>query len=269
MKVQITKKRIAKFLLYGFTSLLVTVGIAFLVLQIPAVQKALLDRYFGKLKLQSNFEITTQKLHLYWYDRLEVSGLKVVDPVKNEMIFIDQLLINFQFNQLTANKEVNIDAVSLDSARVSLVYIPESDTSKDININEFITAINIMFAPPPGTSGKSPKVNIGEVVLTNSFFSLHHPDKDSIAMGFDHNHFTMRMDDAELLGFQVIGDTIHVRLTVKEKKEMKRLGGGNITAEIKILNQDGKTVQNPARFRHLLFVAAVHTKYNALCRLED
>jgi 3-hydroxybutyryl-CoA dehydratase len=41
-----------------------------------------------------------------------------------------------------------------------------------------------------------------------------------------------------------IGDTIHVRLTVKEKKEMKRLGGGIISAEVKILNQDGKTVQS-------------------------
>jgi len=42
----------------------------------------------------------------------------------------------------------------------------------------------------------------------------------------------------------VIGDTIHVRLTVKEKKEMKRLGGGNVIAEVKILNQNGKTVQS-------------------------
>ncbi|MBL8161625.1 MAG: MaoC family dehydratase N-terminal domain-containing protein [Anaerolineae bacterium] len=42
----------------------------------------------------------------------------------------------------------------------------------------------------------------------------------------------------------VIGDTIHARLTVKEKKEMKRLGGGIVTAELKIVNQDGKTVQS-------------------------
>ena len=42
----------------------------------------------------------------------------------------------------------------------------------------------------------------------------------------------------------LIGDTIHVRLTIKEKKEMRRLGGGIITAEIKILNQDNKTVQS-------------------------
>jgi acyl dehydratase len=42
----------------------------------------------------------------------------------------------------------------------------------------------------------------------------------------------------------LIGDTIHVRLTVTEKKEMRRLGGGIIKAEVKILNQDGKAVQS-------------------------
>ncbi|MBI5669633.1 MAG: MaoC family dehydratase N-terminal domain-containing protein [Chloroflexi bacterium] len=42
----------------------------------------------------------------------------------------------------------------------------------------------------------------------------------------------------------VIGDTVRVRLTVLEKKEMKRLGGGIISAEVKILNQQGKTVQS-------------------------
>lgn len=42
----------------------------------------------------------------------------------------------------------------------------------------------------------------------------------------------------------VIGDTTHVQLTVKEKKEMKRLGGGIVSAEVKIINQHGKTVQS-------------------------
>jgi hypothetical protein len=100
----------------------------------------------------------------------------------------------------------------MDSARVNLVYIPDSDSSKDININEFIAAINKMFAPPPGSKPKSPKVNIGEVVLANSFFSLHHPDRDSIENGFDHNHFKLRLDDSELSAFKVIGDTIQFNL---------------------------------------------------------
>jgi 3-hydroxybutyryl-CoA dehydratase len=41
-----------------------------------------------------------------------------------------------------------------------------------------------------------------------------------------------------------IGDTIYAALTVIETKEMKRLGGGNIVAEIKIVNQEDKTVQS-------------------------
>ncbi len=41
-----------------------------------------------------------------------------------------------------------------------------------------------------------------------------------------------------------IGDTVHVTLTVKEKKEMKRLGGGIVVGEIRIINQHSKTVQS-------------------------
>jgi len=219
--MQITKKRIVKIALYGLLSVAVLFAIAFLVLQIPAVQKALLERYLGKLKIQSNFEISTQRLHLYWYDRLEVTGLKIIDPEKNEMVFVDQLLVNFRIAKVNENKEINIDGISLDSARVNLVYIAESDSTKDININEFLTAINKMFAPPPGKTGKSPKVNIGEVVLTNSLLSMHHPDKDSLASGFDHNHFKFKLDDSELEAFKLIGDTIQFQLLSMVGEEVK------------------------------------------------
>lgn len=40
-----------------------------------------------------------------------------------------------------------------------------------------------------------------------------------------------------------IGDTIHAELTVTETKEAKRLGGGTVTLEMRILNQEGKAVQ--------------------------
>ncbi len=41
-----------------------------------------------------------------------------------------------------------------------------------------------------------------------------------------------------------IGDTLHVDLGVVEMKEARRLGGGMVTLEVKIINQDGKTVQS-------------------------
>ena len=41
-----------------------------------------------------------------------------------------------------------------------------------------------------------------------------------------------------------IGDTLHSEVTITETKPMPRLGGGNVIAEVKIINQDGKTVQS-------------------------
>jgi len=40
-----------------------------------------------------------------------------------------------------------------------------------------------------------------------------------------------------------IGDTIHLKATVKETKELKKLGGGSIVFEMRVLNQEGKIVQ--------------------------
>lgn len=40
-----------------------------------------------------------------------------------------------------------------------------------------------------------------------------------------------------------IGDTIHITLEVKELKEARRLGGGLVTLEVRIINQAGAVVQ--------------------------
>ncbi|MGQ9888810.1 MAG: MaoC/PaaZ C-terminal domain-containing protein [Aggregatilineales bacterium] len=42
----------------------------------------------------------------------------------------------------------------------------------------------------------------------------------------------------------LIGDTVHAELTITELKEMKRLGGGTVAIEVKVVNQEGKTVQS-------------------------
>lgn len=40
-----------------------------------------------------------------------------------------------------------------------------------------------------------------------------------------------------------IGDTVHVELEVTELKEARRLGGGLVTLDVRIVNQEGKAVQ--------------------------
>ncbi len=41
-----------------------------------------------------------------------------------------------------------------------------------------------------------------------------------------------------------IGDTVHVELVVRETKAAARMGGGIVTLDVKIINQDDKTVQS-------------------------
>jgi len=40
-----------------------------------------------------------------------------------------------------------------------------------------------------------------------------------------------------------IGDTIHLKVKVREKKELKKLGGGSVTFDLRLINQEGKIVQ--------------------------
>ncbi|MDZ4768255.1 MAG: MaoC/PaaZ C-terminal domain-containing protein [Chloroflexota bacterium] len=42
----------------------------------------------------------------------------------------------------------------------------------------------------------------------------------------------------------LIGDTLHTEMVVRETKEARRLGGGIVTLDVKIINQAGKTVQS-------------------------
>jgi acyl dehydratase len=41
-----------------------------------------------------------------------------------------------------------------------------------------------------------------------------------------------------------IGDTIHARATVVERKAVQRLGGGLVTFEVEVINQEGRTAQS-------------------------
>jgi acyl dehydratase len=41
----------------------------------------------------------------------------------------------------------------------------------------------------------------------------------------------------------MIGDRIYCEIEVVEVKEARRLGGGQVTISVKVINQDGKTVQ--------------------------
>lgn len=215
MRWQVIKIRALRWtrnvVIYGLYILTVLLLTAFLLLQIPAVQKALLSHYTSKLDEVIGFKISFESVYLKWYDRLEVDQLVVEDPEHNQMIRASKLNVNFRISNLWEKGEINIDGAALDSAYVNLTDIQESDTSRELNFTVFIDRINNL---QPASTGppQSPKVNIGEIVLDRSIFVYNQKLADSIKRGFDYNHFTLDLNDGELTNFKVIGDTIQFNL---------------------------------------------------------
>lgn len=208
--------RAKRVLLYGGFLTLTFFVIAFFLLQLPAVQEALISRYTRQFSKASDFPITFQKFYLRWYDQLEVEGLEIKDSEKNTMIAIRKLSVNFRFRSLLDQNNVNIDGVAIDQADVNFKSIDESDTSKNLNINIFIKRLS----GKSSGGGNPPKINIGEIELEKSKFSFNETEFDSIAKGFDYHHFKIDVE-TNLNAFKVIGDTIEFNVNSLQAKDKK------------------------------------------------
>ncbi len=221
MKLQVIKIRvfswIKKILLYGtYLFLLLTVS-GFILLQFPAVQTSLANRITSNFSKLSGFEITYDQIYLIWYDRLEITGLLIKDPAKNKMVEIEKVQVNFTLSTLLLNKNINLDAASLNNGSVNLIKISNSDSTRDFNINLFIAEINNLSSG--GGKGTPPKVNIGEIGIYNTLFTLDDPQRDSIRNAFDFNHITLHLDEVNAQHFNVIGDTIQFKMNTLIAKE--------------------------------------------------
>lgn len=206
MNRQVIKNRIRKTLAYGVTGVVFLIISAFLILQMPPVQNAIVGRLLKNFSGAVGFQTTVHHFHLYWFDRIELEGVSVVDPETNEMIHAKRLLINFKLAQLFQQHDIDIDGIIVDSAHVYLTKIAESDTSADLNINLFIYQINNAFSKGSST-GNPPQVNIGEAVLNQCRFTYIDQYRDTVPSGFDYNHFTLDIDEGQLRNFMVLGDT--------------------------------------------------------------
>ena len=142
---QVIKNRILQWskriILYGLYGTLVFFAVALSILQIPAVQKSLLEQITGRFSEASGFTIEYERFYLLWYDRLEITNLKITDSQKNTMIEAGRLFVNFEISDLFQRNTIYLDAVSLQEGGVNLVTIPISDTTKDLNIDVFIAEV--------------------------------------------------------------------------------------------------------------------------------
>jgi hypothetical protein len=189
----------------------------FFLLQLPAVQEGLINRYTRKFSNVLGFKITVGKFYLRWYDQLEIERLEIKDSEENTMIAVENININFRFTSILEQNNINIDAAELKGANVYLKTIQENDTSRNLNINIFIDRLN---GPPSTSTSQPPKINIGEINLSNIDFAYNETESDSIKNGFDYYHFKLGLE-ADLQAFKVIGDTIQFDVNSLQAKDKK------------------------------------------------
>lgn len=206
MNLQVIKNRIKKVFAYTITSILFLFISAFLVLQMPPVQKWVIGQYLKGFSEVTGFNSSIGTFKMLWFDRLELGDVTVYDPAGNKMIRAKEILINFKLEHLIEKRDINIDGIYLDSAHVFMTKINDSDTSRDLNMNVLISRINENFSSGSGT-GRRPRVNIGEAFVNRSQFTFVNQDQDSVKNGFNYNQFSLAVDEGQLQSFVIIGDT--------------------------------------------------------------
>src|SRR5688572_11644728 len=123
MNPQVIKNRVGKVLAYTLTGILFLGISCFLVIQMPPVQKYLINKFLGNFSQVTGFRTTIEGFRMLWFDRLELTNVTVYDNENNKMIRADEILVNFKLTELLDNHNVNIDGVYLDSAHVLLTKV--------------------------------------------------------------------------------------------------------------------------------------------------
>ncbi|MDL5049362.1 hypothetical protein QQ054_25440 [Oscillatoria amoena NRMC-F 0135] len=221
MKLQVIKNKVLYWLRsIALYSLYLTVLLAlssFFVLQLPAVQTRISKSFLSSLSDQTGFKATVGRIEFYWFDRILIDQLSIVDPEGNRMISAKKLLVNFTFSGIFSDKNIRIDGVAVDSAHVFFTRIQETDSTRNLNINVFTKRLR------KGEKGKTQgggSIRIGEAVLQQSSFT-YATDRDSIASGFDYNHFAVALHEAELQRFFLLDDTVEFKVASFQATETK------------------------------------------------
>lgn len=182
-------------------------GGCLLILHLPIVQKRILNAFTSQIKEASGFNITFGGMYLWWFDRVNFKNIKIIDPEKNTMVGVDDLTVNYNLFSFFMTNEIVLEEAILSGAGVYLTTIKEGDKS-DLNFNYFIDRLS-----SDTTSASTPtKFGIGRVILKKSFFRYNDKESQKITNGFDYNHFTVDIEEADVNKFRLRGDSIMMQI---------------------------------------------------------
>jgi len=184
-----------------------------LLLQLPIVQEKILNNLTEQVRKVSGFDITFGGMHLWWFDRINFKDIKIIDPEQNTMVSVDDLTVNYSLFSFFTTDKIILEEAILSGAGVYLTTLQEGGKS-DLNFNYFIDRLS------SGDTTATPTFGIDQVILKKSFFRYNDKEGEKIANGFDYNHFTVDVAQAEVSGFRLQNDSVLMNiesLTAKDR----------------------------------------------------
>ncbi len=203
---------IKKIVVRTFTVVLIllvagTIGIA-LALQTSAVQTWLAGKATDWVTQQLGFPVSIGRVDIHWVDRASFRDVIIRDTEDNGMIEVPELEVDFHISTLLQGRDINLDEVFINGAKVRLVKSPKTNS---LNIDDFIAAVNTLTYSGDTTRSRRPPVfSIDKVLLNNVYFSYNDQRKDSITGGFDYQHFQIDSISTSARDFRLVADTIEL-----------------------------------------------------------
>lgn len=208
---QDNKKGFLKVILLFFLSLLLLLAVAAGVLQIPAVQTAVVKKLTAYLSEKTGFPTEIRRVELRWFDALSLKEVRVYDQQDSLMIGIEEAFIDFRLSRLLDKQQPALDEVALNHPQVQML---KNTPEGGLNINEFIRNLRQLLPERKAGPKTYTPFYIYNVVVHEGSLRYHDPAKDSLQDMFDHNHMNLQQINGQIENFRLQADTLE--FTVKE-----------------------------------------------------
>ncbi|MFN0049605.1 MAG: translocation/assembly module TamB domain-containing protein [Cytophagales bacterium] len=202
---------IRKLLIVGFVFFLFAFTLIIFGIQIPLIQKKLVD--FGTVKLSKlvDYPIKIEGVKITFTGGLILENVTIEDGRRLDMITVKQVRASFKLISLFG-RDIILQKITLKDANVKLRYYPEVH---DVNLSDFIYRLQHIGEdyteknkPKPIHNGRYVNFIVKIVDLENAKFSFQDVDKEHVNDRFDFSKFALDSIFMSVSKFKIVADTI-------------------------------------------------------------
>ncbi|WP_395766959.1 translocation/assembly module TamB domain-containing protein [Aquirufa sp.] len=202
-------KILAKSVLYGLLGIFLLIFTFILLLRAPSNQMLLANYFKPIIQRELGYPVEIKGIQVKFFDELSVSGLRIHDPWGKEMIYIENLDVNFSISDLfLGGNEPTLDYARLLRPSVHLVLEKKQG---QVNLNHFIDRIIAwVYRVSPTPSKASSTFVIREAEVVDGQFLLDDEREPNLGTPthFDLSHFKISHINSKVKRFYTKGDTI-------------------------------------------------------------